>query len=156
LVGTNYTVFIVEQKRSNNAAYWIGGGGLLTPNTGLVVGWSLDTRVVFSHIQSTDSNYNDSSLAYTNPVARIHTFVFDQTTNKGKSYWLNGGTTADATASTGNASLVSFADSAIGWWSSVFYNGDLGEVIIFLRALKTEERQAVEDYLSKKYNIKIS
>jgi hypothetical protein len=36
------------------------------------------------------------------------------------------------------------------------YNGEMAEIILFNRALKNEERQSIEDYLSRKYSIKIS
>ena len=37
-----------------------------------------------------------------------------------------------------------------------YYNGDIAEIIVFSRVLKTEDRKLVEKYLSKKYSIKIS
>jgi hypothetical protein len=36
------------------------------------------------------------------------------------------------------------------------FGGNIAELIIFNRALKNEERQAVEDYLGKKWQIKIA
>lgn len=39
---------------------------------------------------------------------------------------------------------------------SVYYSGHLGEIIIFERVLKDEERKEIEKYLSKKWNVKIS
>ncbi len=37
-----------------------------------------------------------------------------------------------------------------------YFEGTIGEIIIFSRALKTEERTALEDYLGKKWGIAIS
>ena len=53
---------------------------------------------------------------------------------------------------------VNTAASRIGKGSSTTnpYGGEISEFIIYNRALKDEERQEVESYLSKKYNIKIS
>jgi len=47
----------------------------------------------------------------------------------------------------------------IGYWnngttSARFFNGDLAEIILFDRALKQEERNAIEKYLGKKWGIK--
>ena len=39
--------------------------------------------------------------------------------------------------------------------NSNFFNGYISEIIIYSRALNTEERKSVESYLSKKYSIKI-
>ena len=40
--------------------------------------------------------------------------------------------------------------------SSQYWNGDIAEIIVFNRALKTEERQAVEKYLGQKWGIKVA
>ena len=37
-----------------------------------------------------------------------------------------------------------------------FYNGYISEIIVYTRALNTEERKSIESYLAKKYAIKIS
>ena len=38
---------------------------------------------------------------------------------------------------------------------AIFHNGFIAEIIIYSRALNTEERKSVEAYLSKKYAIKL-
>jgi hypothetical protein len=87
----------------------------------------------------------------------MHTFLFNDST--GKKYWLNGGKDGSSTAAQTTA-LIDFPGPAIGKANAGgtvnYFVGDFAEIIIFKRSLKTEERQAVEDYLSKKYNIKIS
>ena len=40
--------------------------------------------------------------------------------------------------------------------NTAFHNGYISEVIIYSRGLNTEERKAVESYLSKKYSIKVA
>jgi len=40
-----------------------------------------------------------------------------------------------------------------GGFFSTDYIGDLAEIIIYNRALKNEERQSIETYLSAKYDI---
>jgi hypothetical protein len=37
-----------------------------------------------------------------------------------------------------------------------YYKGDIAEIIMFTSALTTEERQAIESYLSQKYSITIT
>ena len=74
--------------------------------------------------------------------------------------WINGtkegadvsDTTTAATGSTVNNSVLGICVRPnIG----LVCNGDIGEIIIFSRALKTEERQAVERYLGKKWGIRV-
>jgi len=60
-------------------------------------------------------------------------------------------------SSTGNFNITSlFLGSRFNSGvANGFYNGDISEVIFFSRALNTEERKSVEQYLSKEYAIKI-
>jgi hypothetical protein len=156
LIGSNYTIFVVEQKRSAAVSNWfVGGTGVLT-NSDLILGWRTDTDVTQAHYFN-DLDYTNSAIAYNNsPTARMHTFWFNQSTGFGKAYWLNGGTSSDAASTSQTGALVSYANPSIGRGTGNFYNGDIAEIIIFTRALKTSEREAIEAYLGKKYNIVIS
>ncbi|MBM3579585.1 MAG: LamG domain-containing protein [Alphaproteobacteria bacterium] len=41
-------------------------------------------------------------------------------------------------------------------WNSCGYQGNIGEIIVFTKTLTTTERKSVEQYLSKKWDIKVS
>lgn len=69
-----------------------------------------------------------------------------------KSELLNTAMTGSFTSST-MASTAHFDVGRIGYDSSYSFNGYIGEVIIFGRALKSEEISSVEDYLCKKWGI---
>lgn len=154
LVGSYYTIFIVEQKRvafsSQTFILNIGTGAF----TGccIIAGYNSDTAVILDKWNG-GVTYTNSTLAYSNPTPRIHTFLQSST---GAKYWLNGGNTTDSTsgstytlAATGTPYIAKFT-------CCTFYNGDLGEIIIYTRALTTEERQAIETYLGQKYSLTIS
>ena len=162
LVGTSYTVFVVEQKRATvtNNKYFFGGTNG-TSDANLHLGYALDTALRFSQY-TVNLGYTNSILTYSTPTPRIHTAIQNVSTQR--SYWLNGGTTAESsnTGSTYTVALSSYSNSALGRYgiaSTSFYsyfNGDLAEIIMYTRALSTEERQAVENYLSRKYAITLS
>ncbi|MFM7621246.1 MAG: hypothetical protein ACKO47_06565, partial [Alphaproteobacteria bacterium] len=90
-----------------------------------------------------------------NNVPYIISSVFNGSTNI---LYLNGNPSTPV-ASSGNFNFkaiylgVRWALSGYTWG---YYNGDIAEIIFFNRALNTEERKAVEVYLSKKYAIKIT
>jgi hypothetical protein len=88
-----------------------------------------------------------------NNIPYIFTTVFDGTNNI---VYLNGVAGATA-ASTGtfNISNISIGSRYVNGFSN-FYNGYIGEIIIFDRALSTSERQQIEQYLSKKWNITVT
>ncbi len=156
LVGNNYTVFIVEQRRSAASALAPRAlicGATEATNSSLVLAYIADTTLNFGHY----NNDNPATVvAYSSPFAAMHTFRFSKT--DGKQYWSNGGLAADAQSSVQTTALTSFAGAQIGRWFNYnsFYNGDIFEIIIFSNSLGKEDRQSVESYLSKKYNIKIT
>lgn len=70
--------------------------------------------------------------------------------------YFNGVATASA-PSTGNFNVTTILLGST-WQASAPSNrwsGDIGEIIIYSRALKTDERQDIEKYLAKKWKIKI-
>ncbi len=90
-----------------------------------------------------------------NDIAYIVETIFDGTNN---TLYLNG--VARPSVATNS---VFIPDTMLigGRWDRsagmvLSYNGDIAEIIIFSRALTTEDRKEIEKYLSKKYSIKIS
>lgn len=153
LINTGYTIFVVEQRRAavSSGISPLMGGTTGSANQNLHLIYRYETTMRFGQY-SNDMDYTIGS--YTTPTPRIHTFLLS--TTDGKEYWLNGGDSADASSSSQTDTLTSYTSSALGKYLSNYFNGDLAEIIIFNRSLTTTERQAIESYLSKKYNITIS
>ncbi len=74
-------------------------------------------------------------------------------------FFLNGllvSSVADSNSfESGSAPIDLAADRSLGHYDN-FIKADIGEVIIYNRVLKTEERQEIEKYLSKKWGIELS
>jgi hypothetical protein len=120
----------------------------------LHTGYIDDVTIRFAHFGN-GTNLDYTIPGYSAPIPRMHSFRFSKT--EGKSYWINGGgNTPDSADPAQTTALISFIGSAIGRYNTIYYTGDIGEIIIFSRDLKNEERQAIETYLSKKYGIAIS
>lgn len=150
LNNANYTIFVLEQRSSNKSGnYFIGdvtNANQTNSNQNLVLGYSANGTVI--HSQSSDNNYTSSISSYeqSKDIPRIFTFVSNNSV--GKKTYINGllaATSNDKTFLT-NISTLRIGNS---------YQGKLGEIIIFARALSDEERQSVEDYLGKKWGSKI-
>ena len=156
--GGNFTIFVVEQRRSATThIYFIGGGS----NNGVFhMGYSTTSLARSGQYGSADVNFFDytiNSFKATEIIPRIHTFILSAT--NGKKYWLNGGSTPDKSSS--NLTTLSNFSGYIGVTeyggsNPHFYSGDIGEIIIFSRELTDKERIDVEKYLSKKFNISLS
>lgn len=152
--GGNFTIFAVEQRRSDGIhIYFIGGGSGI-----FHLGYSGSSTIRVGQYGGADVNFFDytvNNFKTSEIIPRIHTFILSST--NGKKYWLNGGTTPDKSSS--NLSTLSNFSGYIGiteYGSSHYFNGDIGEIIIFSRELTDKERIDVEKYLSKKFNISLS
>jgi type II secretory pathway pseudopilin PulG len=148
IVNSAYTIFVVDQRRSNKNENYFFSGGTASTNNRIHLGYRHDIVVTLDHYVN---GANFSFPSYTTPKSYIHSFVFNG--NIGKRYSMNGnikGTTSQL------APLGSTINATIAKYSGSYYNGDLAEIIIFKRSLKTEEIEAVESYLGSKYGISVS
>ena len=165
LVGTDYTIFVVEQRRAVVANYFLGKSSTPTLNAALEFGYSATSTVRFAQGSSANLYTVGSSpliAAYSQPAPRLHCFV-NATIAAGAAsftHYLNGSSTASTLTSVGTpalSTLTAYANATLGSSHSgaaqTYFNGDLGELIFYTRALKAEERVAVEDYLLKKWAI---
>jgi prepilin-type N-terminal cleavage/methylation domain-containing protein len=139
-VKENFTIFVVGQLKDSNESHFIKVGSTFDfsfNNGGYRVQYAgVGTNLLYS--------YTESST----PAPAIHTITYDS--NVGVNYWHNGGSTPDADDdSTGTPNYLG-GKFRIGQ-SAKF---KMAEVILYSRALKDEERQSIESYLSKKYGIR--
>ncbi len=139
LNSTDYTIFVLEKRTSSTANnYFLG-----STSDGLALGYSADSSVI--HTQGA-SSYNSLASSYSNSKDKARLFTFVQDSSIGKRTYINGilagENTTDKTQATGITSL------SIGKG----YSGEIGEIAIFTRALRSEERKSVEDYLAKKWS----
>lgn len=134
--GTNLTAVYDYDNNENICGFYEGnvGGFIMVYRNGAL---------------STNNSHPGNNVPY------IITSVFNGSNNV---LYLNGVPTTPV-ASSGNFNFraiylgVRWALNG-GTWG--YYNGDIAEIIFFNRALNTEERKAIEMYLSKKFAIKIT
>jgi hypothetical protein len=156
----SYTVFVVEQRSSNKSEnYFIGGSesgssGDKYLNWGL--GYGTDITISSTHYPSESPTFSRSIASYKPQTPIMHTFLFNNTI--GKRHSINGGSIATNSAKT--FPITSFNQAMIGAYNPSgtlkTYVGDLAEIIMFKRSLKTEEIKAIESYLGSKYGIPVS
>ena len=158
LVGTDYTIFVVEQRSSAaNFNYFICGSGGTNQNLHIGYG-NPSTNIVFN--QYFNDYYVSSAVpSYSSLIPRIHGFVFN--VSNGKKYYLNGQlqTLTPVGSPVGTQGLIGYPGAAIGCNPAIGggpFVGDIGELIIYSRTLKNEERRSIENYLSGKWKIGVS
>ncbi|MFT7086743.1 MAG: prepilin-type N-terminal cleavage/methylation domain-containing protein [Rickettsiales bacterium] len=155
LANSDYTIFVVEQRRSASKNFFLGGSDLSTTNGNLHLGY-FDTDIVYFALYN---NFQDSAVtSYSSPTPVINSFRFNSSNSVSKTYYRNGVlqtlvcNTCDAAAS-----LISYNGAMIGSAATEtnFFNGDIAEIIMFTRALSNQERLDIEEYLGRKWGIKI-
>ncbi len=172
LVGNDYTIFVVEQRRLAAALYFIGNSAAAaTANTALELGYSATSAMRWSHLTGSSNLYTVGGGstyalgkidAYATVSPRLSSFV-NSTAASGAAtfnHYMNGSSTASTKTDVGTpalGTLTAYANGSIGsshtGSAASYFTGDIGEIIIYTRALKAEERVAVEDYLLKKWSI---
>jgi prepilin-type N-terminal cleavage/methylation domain-containing protein len=154
LVGSDYTIFVVEARSSNKIMNLFLAGSSNLPNSNLHLGYRTDTKITQAHY----SNDIDKSVSnFTSTVLRMHSFVFSKI--NGKAIYTNSGTGSFDGSNNNKLPLTSYQGSMIGnfFWNSgsYYYQGAIAEIIFYTRALTDKERQGVEAYLAKKWGIKL-
>jgi hypothetical protein len=133
-----------HSTNSNSAGHYFNPGGAAHFNAAFA---------------SASSAWDGSGVTLNNGAFRIvsQRFAGTHATHEG---WVNGAAITKGTiyaSGSGGIGLVT-ADYYIGSraGSSLFYNGDIAEIIIYSSALSTADRQSAEDYLSAKYGIVVT
>ncbi len=147
LAASDYTVFVVEGRRSAKIACYFLGGGAATANANLHLGYRTDNQL--THAQYAN-DYNMAVPTYTNQQFFIHSFHLDATGGTGRQTYRDGALLGSL-AST--VPLASYAGARIGGYLATGnrYSGDLAEILLYNRCLNAVERNAVGHYLATKY-----
>ncbi len=128
-----YTVFVVEQRRATTGTLVDLGGNVLAYSNSALLGDSIvGSSAVGAFVIGTF-------------IPRVDTFVSDTTSRR---TYING--TVGATA--GSEGLITASDFGI---IGAGFTGDIAEIIIFNRGLKLSERNYIQKYLGKKYDIEV-
>jgi prepilin-type N-terminal cleavage/methylation domain-containing protein len=156
LVLNDYTIFIIEQRsgpEDNN--YFIGSGDIaLLDNKTLALGYESNEVILFGQH---NNNYQFPTDVFVQYHVKVHAFRFSSSV--GKNYYRNG-LKIDSSGSSGGsldstAGLLSYDNARIGSYSyyNYHYKGDIGEIIIFNKALNNDEIKDIEKYLGRKWRI---
>ncbi len=149
LNGTDYTIMVLEKRQSGGSNNYFIGETSGSPNTSLALGYSSDSTVI--HAQGNQSYATSATVSsYASSTDKPRQFTFVHSSTAGNSTYINGILAAQDATKT--AHLSGITSLAIGKG----YTGEIGEIAIFARALKPEERQPIEDYAGKKWTRSIN
>jgi len=146
LNGTDYTIFIVDKRLAENSSvknYWLGEDGSFG------IGYASDTTIIQTHGESASTDNQVSVESATTSSNNPRFITFTHSSVDGNKMYIGATLVNEDTTSTAKAHLTGIDTLPIGKG----YNGEIGEIVIFDRDLKSVERQEVEDYLSDKWNV---
>jgi Tfp pilus assembly protein PilE len=145
LNNTDYTIMVLEKRKSAGANLFLKSIDVSNADDNkLKLGYSNNNTVI--HSQNNSSYAFDSQVAgYEDSTDKPRLFTFIQSSNTGKKTYINGSLAAQDATNT--AQLSGITNLALGKG----YTGEIGEIVIFTRALRNEELQAVQSYYSNKW-----
>ncbi len=145
LNNSDYTIIFLEKRQSAGVNYFLTDDGTSSvDNQKIQLGYSASETII--HSQGSGNNYNSSVGTYSSSEKpRIFTFI--QSSSGGKKTYVN---SFLAKESPDKSRLTGINKLHLG----KNYNGEIGEFIIYDRALKAEERLSIEKYLAKKWMVK--
>jgi hypothetical protein len=150
LVNSDYTIFVVEARTVGVSNNFFLGGSESTESNNLILGYSSSTTITHSHLGSANKIENTIS-AYGAPTPRLHTFAFGR--KFGKESYTNGGQKISSSSQIN--SLASYPNSSIGKaYTTYYFKGYIGEIIVYSRDLSDSDRKLIETYLIEKWRIK--
>ena len=107
----------------------------------------------------------ESSASATANGSYVVSVVFNNTSSEnastdtlgGVNFFQNGtALSQEATTADSSSNVTSLTVGNVSTGTADYLEGNLGEVIVYDRSLKQEERQSVEEYLGKKWGIKVN
>ena len=149
LNGTDYTIMILEKRKSSKSNnYFLGtpGSGL---NNSLSLGYSANNQII--HAQGSNS-YPSGISAYSSSKDAPRVFIFTHSSSYGNQTYINGVLAAENTDPAALAHLSGIGTVSIGQ----DYVGEIGEIAILTSALSVSDRKLAEDYLGKKWTSSIN
>ena len=141
---TGFSAFFIASVTTNNSTSTFLEGNTGAPFRIAAIG-SLPTPLQFS----------GSGLVSGGTVTLNQPFIGSVIVSSSSfAVWYNGMNTATTTPSTITLSSMNIGNRATAS-SSVSFTGRMGEVIIYNRSLSTSERQFIEAYLGRKWNVQV-
>jgi hypothetical protein len=164
LANSDYTVAVVERRRRGSISNYFIAGNSATANESLSLGYKNPSQIHFSQ-QSNNYIIPVTTYSSSNLVPRIHIFRFSSTIGKNYFCYQNGGILNGSNPQTLNEDgapnqmqgLSAANSQTIGrYLITGYYQGDIGEIIIFDKYINDGDRENLEIYLSKKWGIDLN
>ena len=144
-MGTEYTVFIVGKRDSNESGNWFIGGSDIVANKNLHVGYATNTELRCNQFSN---NITVSVDGYSADPLSVFTFNLD--TSVGRKIWKD---SVEIGSNSDKNTLSEYADASIARYLAEYGAVTISEILIYKTALSDLNRNTVEDYLTNKWGL---
>jgi hypothetical protein len=146
MVSANFTIFVVERRRSNRGSNYFLGGTTMGPNRNLVLGYRENNQGTMAFW---GNDFNVAVPAFQGSLEPTRIWMFEKNST-GRELYING---TRAGGDRNLSSLLGWTGAAVGRYGNVYYQGVLHEILIFNTSLTTDRRQKMEGYLAHKWGL---
>lgn len=146
MVNQNFTIFVVERRRSARGENYFLGGTQYGQNVNLVLGyrypWAGTLAFWANDFDVTVGNFRNAS-----EPTRMWAFEKSPT---GRAIYIDGTRVA---GDNNRSFLQSWEGAALGRYAGTFYDGTIYEIMIFNQNLSVDRRLKIEGYLAHKWGL---
>ncbi len=146
---SDYTIMIVEQRESDKADnYIIGDPSIAGTDQNLLVGYKTDGTII--HSQGGSNSYASAISSYA-AYSRARIIIIIHSASEGNKTYINGVLAGQLNTDSAKNNITDLSNLSIG----KNYVGQIGELVVFKRALSNTEITDISDYMSNKWRIKV-
>ena len=149
---------VIKTSVAGNTGQAYAGKAIFTSEVGGVTDDSIALAIGGGYSKTFTGN-PDSTLTGTVTISDNYAHVICTTRNStsgARNIYVDGTADGNDTGRTGVLTANANTTIAADLVSGNYYSGYIAELIVFDRVLKTEERQAIEKYLGKKWGVRVS
>lgn len=158
-----FAIFMPLSLPSGNRSFITTNGSWVVGSFDIhIMGASFNNALRYELTGVTNSNSDTKYVTSGSGIKANTSYVLSVIDNgTTANIYFNGGSSVGTASTTGSNAITNVYPLNIGYFNNAgnrqdFFNGYISELIIFDRALTTKERLAMESYLGKKWNIKVS
>jgi len=152
---SDYSVFIVAKKTLNNPTRNIVlcGGSIIDSTTRSINAFGFIDNNAMNYWYPISSTINSPANSIMSNIFYITEFFYDKNSIANRSIYINGSKVVEGDRGSRMSTKYKNFLGRRSDFTTNYFDGDLGELIVFERALNNSERKSVEEYLFKKWNI---
>lgn len=148
-----YNIFVVERRASANVMFFIGGYGVGSGNTALILGYNATNVSHHTTAHITDCQVTIPSYAGASEPTKLNRYSYTGST---RSTSINGDSLSTSQSFSATLTTWTNPNVGIGFGTIYGYIGNIHEIIFYNATLTNTQQQTIEGYLAQKWGLTAS